>query len=102
MRETEVGRAISNVVPLSESLQEKGSGWKLMMGDRQLAETVFHCVSNHEDSKPAFGWGDLHAAVVAWGDYTCKLRKELLVRFPSWRTYQSMFFVPLVDLEEEA
>ncbi|XP_043722541.1 uncharacterized protein LOC122669759 isoform X2 [Telopea speciosissima] len=102
LRETEVGRAISNVVPLSQSLQEKSSGRKLTMGDHQLAEMVFHCISNHDDSKPAFGWADLHAAVVAWGDYTCKLRKELLIRFPYWRTYHSIFFVPLVDLEKEA
>ncbi|XP_042500552.1 uncharacterized protein LOC122078583 isoform X2 [Macadamia integrifolia] len=102
LRETEVGRVISNVVPLSQSLQDKSSDWKLTMGDHQLAEMVFHHVSNHEDGKPAFGWADLHAAVVAWEDYTCKLRKELFIRFPYWRSYQSIFFVPLVDLEKEA
>ncbi|KAJ4961551.1 hypothetical protein NE237_021461 [Protea cynaroides] len=102
LRETEVGRAITNVVPLSQSLQEKSSGWKLTLGDHQLAETVFRSLSNYEDSKPAFGWADLHAAVFAWENYTCKLRKELLIRYPYWRTYQSIFFVPLVDLEKEA
>lgn len=41
-----------------------------------------------------FDWGRFSAAVMEWEMYTKKSYQELLMSFPQWRKYGSMFSVP--------
>lgn len=65
--------------------------------DRELAEsTLGH--SCYEEAKVFTDSNDLSLAVVAWENYSCKLRRDLLSLMPHWLSNQSIFFADPSEL----
>ncbi|XP_019054962.1 PREDICTED: uncharacterized protein LOC104607266 isoform X2 [Nelumbo nucifera] len=101
-QEATVGRGSGNVVSLSQLQLKKNNSLKpIPLGDIQIARTVFGSVSCDEARQSSFHWAGFTAALEAWESYSRKLRQELLMSLPFWRTHQSIFSVPLMDLESD-
>ncbi|XP_020104823.1 uncharacterized protein LOC109721542 isoform X4 [Ananas comosus] len=65
--------------------------------DRELAENTLGC-SCYEEAKVFTDSNDLSLAVVAWENYSCKLRRDLLSLMPHWLPNQSIFFADPSEL----
>nr|CAD1832923.1 unnamed protein product [Ananas comosus var. bracteatus] len=65
--------------------------------DRELAESTLGR-SCYEEAKVFTVSNDLSLAVVAWENYSCKLRRDLLSLMPHWLSNQSIFFADPSEL----
>ncbi|XP_047250242.1 uncharacterized protein LOC107838780 isoform X3 [Capsicum annuum] len=70
----------------------------VFLKDLQLAEQFFGHSKPIKDAE--FDSVAFSAAVLEWECYVSKLHKELVLHLPHWKTNQSIFCVPLGDVED--
>lgn len=98
---TKVEGATPNVTTTSQTQQTEITRLKsVFLKDLQLAECFFGHSRPIKNMEYEFDWVAFSAAVVEWECYVLKLQKELILHLPHWKTNQSIFCVPLGDLED--
>lgn len=98
---TKVEGATPNVTTTSQTQQTEITRLKsVFLKDLQLAECFFGHSRPIKNMEYEFDWVAFSAAVVEWECYVLKLQKELILNLPHWKTNQSIFCVPLGDLED--
>ncbi|KAM7255352.1 hypothetical protein ACFE04_020593 [Oxalis oulophora] len=65
----------------------------IFIKDHQLANGVFNFSIRDSSTRQPFDWGNFSSAMTAWKNYICKLRQELLLSLPYWKSYQSIHSV---------
>ncbi|PIN04566.1 hypothetical protein CDL12_22899 [Handroanthus impetiginosus] len=68
----------------------------MLLKDLQLADTLLGHISG-KNLHRSFDSYIFSAAISEWEAYTFKLRKELVLSLPYWRTHESIFSVVNLD-----
>ncbi|XP_059278658.1 uncharacterized protein LOC132032890 isoform X1 [Lycium ferocissimum] len=98
---TKVEETTPQVIPTSQKQKTEIDRLKsVFLKDIQLGERFFGHSRPIKDKVYEFDWVTFSAAVPEWECYVFKLQRELLLHLPHWRTNQSIFCVPLGDLED--